>query len=440
MEHIEEFQKLNIRVNNIPEELRIDVFIGTLKGNIQHDVHLWEPDSLQKAFRLARKMESKIMETREHTTHNYKDGSVVAPSLPQPIKFTPQQLEEKRAKGLCYSCDRKYTKAHKRAEKKLFYIDCEEKEEKEKESSKEEDILEEQTLDKEEMNPTISCKALAGITTPQTINIEGQIKKKMVIVLIDSRSTHNFIHYVSTLESSISPDLQKVLDNHSKVFETPKGLPPICDHDHFIHLIPRSVPPNIMPYRYPYAQKSEIEQMVVEMLEAGIIQPSQSPFSALVVLVHKKDGSWHMCRDYRELNKLTIKYKFPIPVIDELLDELHQSIYFTKLDLHSGYHQIRMKTEDIPKTTFRTHEGHYEFLVMPFGLTNAHSRFQGLMNSIFKPLLRRFVLVFFDDILIYNKSSKDHVKHVDRVLQLLEEKQLYAKRSNLSLEYKRWNI
>ena len=141
------------------------------------------------------------------------------------------------------------------------------------------------------------------------------------------------------------------------MFETPKGLPPIRDHDHTIHLIPGSVPPNIRPYRYPYVQKSEIERMISEMLEAGIIQPSQSSFSALVVSVHKKYGSWHMCLDYRELNKLTIKYTFPIPVINELLDGLHGEICFTKLDLHSGYHQIRMKTEDILKTTFQTHEG-----------------------------------------------------------------------------------
>jgi hypothetical protein len=215
---------------------------------------------------------------------------------------------------------------------------------------------------------------------------------------------------VQTSKKSIPLDLEGIIDKLSKVFEDIlKGLPPTQNHDHDIHLISGSVPPKITPYRYPYAQKSEIEHMVEEMLEVGIIRPSQSSYSAPVVMVFKKDVSWHMYLDYIELNKITIKYKFPIPIIDELLYELHGAIYFTILDLRSGYHQIRMKEEYIPKTTFRTHEGHYEFLVMPFGLTNAPSTFQGLMNSIFKTFLPKFLLVFFDDIPIYSMSWGDHV-------------------------------
>jgi len=135
--------------------------------------------------------------------------------------------------------------------------------------------------------------------------------------------------------------------------------------------------------------------MVAEMLEVGIIQPSKNSFFSPVILALKRDGKGHVCLDYRELNNITIKYKFPILVINELLDELHESIYFTKLDIHRGNHKIGMKIDDILETTFRMHEGRYEFLVTPFGLTNAFSTFHGLINSTFKPFLIKLVLLFF---------------------------------------------
>jgi hypothetical protein len=222
------------------------------------------------------------------------------------------------------------------------------------------------------------------------------------------------------IEEKAPEDVQSVLSQFSEVFEEPRQLPPRRACDHKIPLIPGAQPVNIRAYRHKPELKSEIERQVKELLESGVIQISTSHFSSPAILVKKKDGTWRLCVDYRALNSMTVIRKFLVPVIDELLDELAGARWFSKMDLRAGYHQIRLAPGEELKTAFQTHSEHYEYTVMPFGLAGAPATFLGAMNATLQPLLRKCVVVFFDDILVYSRSLTEHTEHLRQVLQLLK--------------------
>lgn len=230
----------------------------------------------------------------------------------------------------------------------------------------------------------------------------------------------------------VPEEIQQVLTQFHDVFEESKDLPPRRDCDHRIPLMPGAQPVNIRAYRHKPELKSEIDRQVQELLQSGIIQKSTSHFSSPAILVKKKDGTWRLCVDYQALNSMTVISKYPVPIIDELLDELAGARWFSKMDLRAGYHQVRLAPGEEFKTAFQTHAGHWEYTVMPFGLAGAPATFLGAMNTTLKPLLHKCVVVFFDDILVYSDTLAAHVEHLKVVLELLQRDQWKVKKSKCS--------
>ncbi|GAU17014.1 hypothetical protein TSUD_37720 [Trifolium subterraneum] len=460
-DYIDQFELALTQVNLIPEH-SLSIFLAGLEYHTQMHVRMFNPSSIAHAANLAKLHESSKEIIPKNTSRytNFTKPMARTPyqtsspnpintnSIPNPTKptfartnrtYSAADMEERRTKGLCMFCDEVFTPGHqvKHRRNQLMVMELQDNDTPlltDSPITSLSDTEDSTTSDTTFDNPQLSLQALTGVSNYQTMRISGLHDKKLLHILLDSGKAipplsvtgggghkleaaficRNFKWVLQqsqfTADVIVLPlvccDLilgiqwLKSLDTYEDIFAEPTALPRArLGFDHKIPLKDGVEPFNLRPYRYSTVQKTIIDKMVQDMLSQGIIQHSNSPFASPIVLVRKNDGSWRLCVNYRKLNKATIKDIFPIPLIEDLMDELGGATIFSKLDMRSGYHQVRMATGEEHKTAFKTHNGHFEYLVMPFGLTNAPASFQSLMNHVFQPFLRK------ENNLFLNKSK-----------------------------------
>ncbi|XP_058726547.1 uncharacterized protein LOC131597904 [Vicia villosa] len=264
--------------------------------------------------------------------------------------------------------------------------------------------------------------------TPEEEALANSLSTKEMRTLLESEAKMFVVFASLSVGSKIAIEELPVVNEFLEVFpDDIIELPPEREVEFNIDLVPGTRPISMAPYRMSASELAELKAQIGELLDKKFIRSSVSPWGAPVLLVKKKDGSMRLCIDYRQLNKVTIKNKYPLPRIDDLMDQLDGARVFSKIDLRSGYHQIRVKERDIQKAAFRTRYRHYEYAVMPFGVSNAPGVFMEYMNRIFHSYLNKFIVVFINDILIYSKSEEDHTEHLRIALQVLKDNKLFAK-------------
>nr|CAD1831635.1 unnamed protein product [Ananas comosus var. bracteatus] len=277
----------------------------------------------------------------------------------------------------------------------------------------------------------------AGVTSKATLQAEQPSKLskgKDTRITKDSASVEDCLALLEDILSKVGERYTEMADTFSSFNddELPRRLPSRREVDHAIKLEPGVKPPAKAAYRMALPELEELQRQLKDLLDAGFIRPSKAPYGAPVLFQRKSDESLRLCIDYRALNKITVKNKYPVPLVADLFDQLGGAKLFTKLDLRSGYYEVRIAEGDEEKTACVTRYGAYKFLVMPFGLTNAPATFCTLMNKLFYPYLDRFVVVYLDDIVVYSNTLEEHVEHLRTIFQVLWENQLYVKREKCS--------